>query len=331
MDCHQAYYLALLQGLSEFLPVAADSQLALMRKLFDWSAANPAFALATRIGTLAAALAYFSGTLRDIIKALRQSLAGRDGGSDARLGWALLLGSVPVGLTSLLPLDSLQTRLHPSLLLAASTLAFGLALGLAQKFGSESRDATGINWKDALAVGLCQAFAPVPGASRTALTLTGGLLRGLDRQTALRFSILLSIPATAVAGSVQFYRLALSPAPVDWWSFFLGALLAAVVALVAIDWLLKLLRAFSLLPFVVYRMAVGTVLLSVFLYNTSPNSPTQSRSELTCPSDKFATGIPSSCARTSPSSMPPSSCASSTWAASWSWRTSKPVPARSAS
>lgn len=265
MDCHQAYYLALLQGLTEFLPVSADSHLILMRLMSGWSEPNPAYSLATRIGTLAAAVIYFSSTLRAIAKGLWRSLSGQDGGRDARLAWYLLLGSLPAGLAGLGAAGAPMALPHSPLALAASTVVFGLALGLAFKLGSERRSQTELDWKDALIVGLCQAVALFPGASRTALTLTGGLSRGLDRHTAARFSILLSIPVSAVMALAESYDLIRSPVPIASWSFFLGALLSGTVALVAIDGFLKLLGRIGLLPFVVYRLVLGTVLFFVFL------------------------------------------------------------------
>lgn len=267
MDCHQAFYTALLQGLAEFLPVSVDSHLVLLKALFDWPLPSPAFTVATQVGTLAAVISYFFGTLRSVAAAAWRSLLGKEGegGADARLAAYLVIGSVPLGLVSLATPDAVTTALRHPLLIATATLVFALVLALAQKLGSERRGEAELDWKDALIVGLCQMLALVPGASRTGLALTGGLLRNLDRRTAAEFSFLLSIPtslATTLAGTHDLFG---SPEHIAWWNLFLGALLAGSIAFFAIDGFLKLLDRIGLLPFVAYRLILAGLLFFVFL------------------------------------------------------------------
>jgi undecaprenyl-diphosphatase len=265
MDCHHVYYLALLQGLTEFLPISSAAHLILMPVIFGWHDQGLAFDVAVHIGTLTAVVVYYAGTLRDMGGAWWRSISGKGMSTDARLAWYVILGTIPVGLAGLAANDYVETQLRNPLVIAASTIVFALVLWLAQKASTERRTDADMNWKDALIVGLFQAIALVPGTSRSGITITGGLFRGLDRKAAARFSFLLSIPVTALAGLLKSYELVMSDPAVSWWNMFLGALLSGVVAYVTIDWFLRLLDRIGMLPFVIYRLILGGVLLYLFL------------------------------------------------------------------
>jgi undecaprenyl-diphosphatase len=261
MDCHQAYYLALLRGLTEFLPVASDSHLVLLPILLGWPGPDPAFGLATSLGALAAATIYFLDDLRAMIPAWLGSLRGKGSSPDSRLAWHLLVGSLPALLTAVFARPLLSPLSNPLPLVAGGTLLFALALWLAQMLGSGRRAEADLNWKDALMVGACQAIAPVPGASRLGLALSGSLLAGLDRRAALRFSLLLSIPVLALDCLLQGYELFHSMAAASWWHWLLNFL----VSYLAIFGFIRLIERVGVLPFVLYRLALGGVLLFVFL------------------------------------------------------------------
>jgi undecaprenyl-diphosphatase len=265
MDCHHVYYLALLQGLTEFLPISSAAHLILMPVIFGWHDQGLAFDVAVHIGTLTAVVVYYAGALRDMGGAWWRSISGKGMSTDARLAWYVILGTIPVGLAGLAANDYVETQLRNPLVIAASTIVFALVLWLAQKVSAERRNDADMNWKDALIVGLFQAIALVPGTSRSGITITGGLFRGLNRKAAARFSFLLSIPVTALAGLLKTYELAVSDQAVSWWNMFLGALLSGVVAYVTIDWFLRLLDRIGMLPFVIYRLILGGVLLYLFL------------------------------------------------------------------
>lgn len=265
MDCHHVYYLALLQGLTEFLPISSAAHLILMPVIFGWHDQGLAFDVAVHIGTLTAVVVYYAGALRDMGGAWWRSISGKGMSTDARLAWYVILGTIPVGLAGLAANDYVETQLRNPLVIAASTIVFALVLWLAQKVSTERRTDADMNWKDALIVGLFQAIALVPGTSRSGITITGGLFRGLDRKAAARFSFLLSIPVTALAGLLKSYELVMSDQAVSWWNMFLGALLSGIVAYVTIDWFLRLLDRIGMLPFVIYRLILGGVLLYLFL------------------------------------------------------------------
>ncbi|HYE37458.1 undecaprenyl-diphosphate phosphatase [Methylocaldum sp.] len=265
MDCHHVYYLALLQGLTEFLPISSAAHLILMPVIFGWHDQGLAFDVAVHIGTLTAVVVYYAGALRDMAEAWFRSIAGKGMSTDARLAWYVILGTIPVGIAGLVANDYVETVLRNPVVIATSTIVFALVLWLAQKVSTERRTDADLNWKDALVVGVCQAVALIPGTSRSGITITGGLFLGLDRKAAARFSFLLSIPVTALAGLLKTYELIQSGQAVSWWNMFLGALLSGIVAYVTIDWFLKLLDRTGMLPFVVYRLILGGVLFYVFL------------------------------------------------------------------
>jgi undecaprenyl-diphosphatase len=264
MDCHQVYWLALLQGLTEFLPISSAAHLILMPVLFGWPDQGLAFDVAIHIGTLAAVVIYYFDALRDMAGAWLRSVRGRGFDADGRLAWQVILGTVPVGLAGLAFDDIVETTLRHPLVIATSTIAFALLLGLAQKLAAERRSDADLRWTDALVVGLFQAIALIPGTSRSGITITGGLFLGLDRAAAARFSFLLSIPVTALAGLLKGFELIRSGQPVHWWSMALGALLSGIVAYVTIGLFLKLLNRIGMLPFVIYRLILGAVLFAVF-------------------------------------------------------------------
>jgi undecaprenyl-diphosphatase len=265
MDCHHVYYLALLQGLTEFLPISSAAHLILMPVIFGWHDQGLAFDVAVHIGTLTAVVVYYAGALRDMAGAWFGSISGKGMNADARLAWYVILGTIPAGLAGLTVNGYVEAQLRNPLVIAASTIVFALVLWLAQKTSAEQRTDADMNWKDALIIGLFQAIALVPGTSRSGITITGGLFRGLDRKAAARFSFLLSIPVTALAGLLKTYELVMSDQAVSWWNMFLGALLSGVVAYVTIDWFLKLLDRIGMLPFVIYRLILGSVLFFLFL------------------------------------------------------------------
>jgi len=265
MDCHHVYYLALLQGLTEFLPVSSAAHLILMPAVFGWRDQGLAFDVAVHIGTLAAVVVYYAGALRAMAGAWFRSISGQDTTADARLAWYVILGTIPAGIAGLAANEAIETELRSPLVIAASTIVFALVLWLAQKVSAERRTDADIDWKDALVVGLFQAVALIPGTSRSGIAITGGLFRGLDRKAAARFSFLLSIPVTALAGLLKASELFASDQAVSWWPLFLGALLSGIVAYVTIDGFLRLLDRIGMLPFVIYRLVLGSVLLYVFL------------------------------------------------------------------
>lgn len=262
MDIFQAVVLAVLQGLTEFLPISSSAHLILLPVLVGWEDQGLAFDVAVHVGTLTAVLVYYRKDLAVIISAWFGSLTGKGFNDESRLAWYVGLGTIPVGLVGISLSNELQEALRSPLVIAVATIVFALLLWWAEKRAQEQRKT--ITLLDAVVVGIFQAIALIPGASRSGITITAGLLLGLKREFAARFSFLLSIPVITLAGSLKALELYQSAVIVSWEFMIIGVLVSAIVAYISIGWFLKLLNQIGMLPFVWYRLILGVILIGVF-------------------------------------------------------------------
>lgn len=263
MDIFQAVALALLQGLTEFLPISSSAHLILLPVVTGWEDQGLAFDVAVHVGTLTAVVAYYRKDLIQILGAWLGSLFGKGLNDEAKLAWYVGFGTIPVGLVGIALPDGVKEALRSPLVIAGATIVFAVLLWIAEKRAKEQRSR--ITLVDAIMVGLFQAIALIPGTSRSGITITAGLLTGLRREQAARFSFLLSIPVIALAGmlhALDFYK---SPEPVHWELLTIGAGLSALVAYLTIGWFLRLLEKTGMMPFVYYRLILGVILFAVFL------------------------------------------------------------------
>ncbi len=265
MDTLHAIYLALLQGLTEFLPISSSAHLILLPRLLGWVDQGLAFDVAVHVGTLAAVLVYFRVEVLHLVSAGLRSLVTRKPDDDARLAWFVLLGTVPVALLGLLLHDVVETLLRSPLVIAATTIGFGVLLGLADWRGRLQRNEHDLHLADVIVIGLAQALALVPGTSRSGITMTAGLALGLTRSAAARFSFLLSIPVIMMAGGYESLKLLEQAAAVDWHAMLVGAGVSALSAWVCIHFFLKLIERIGMWPFVIYRLLLGALLLWMYL------------------------------------------------------------------
>lgn len=269
MDLAHILALALLQGLTEFLPISSSAHLILLPRLMDWQDQGLAFDVAVHLGTLTAVVSYFRRDVVPIASESLRSIATRRLTPNARLGWAIVLGTLPVGIAGLLLQGALETTLRAPLVIAFTTIFFGLVLWWADvRHGANTahhRDEHAITWRDVWIIGMAQAMALIPGTSRSGATITAGLLVGLSREAAARFSFLLAIPVIVLAGGMQTLELIKQPAPVNWGTLALGFSLSALSAYLVIHFFLKLISRMSLLPFVIYRLALGAFLIYIFI------------------------------------------------------------------
>ncbi len=263
MDIFQAIALALLQGLTEFLPISSSAHLILLPAILGWEDQGLAFDVAAHVGTLTAVMAFYRKDITAIIKAWTGSIIGKGFTDDAKLAWYVVLGTIPVGLVGISLSDEFLAILRSPLVIAGSTIVFGLLLWFSEKRAKEARSI--VILKDALIIGLFQALALIPGTSRSGITITAGLLTGLKRQDAARFSFLLSIPTIALPGMLKGFELYQSTVPVMWDLISIGVGLSALVAYLCIGLFLKLLDKTGMLPFVIYRLILGIFLFTVFL------------------------------------------------------------------
>jgi undecaprenyl-diphosphatase len=262
MDIIQALALAVLQGLTEFLPISSSAHLILLPELFGWQDQGLAFDIAVHVGTLSAVVGYYRKELWVMSRAWFESLQGQHT-ANSRLVYCMVLGTIPVGLVGISLSDAVTESLRSPLVIAAATLIFGVLLGYADKYALLQR--AEITLKDALIVGLMQAIALIPGTSRSGITMTAGLLMGLEKEVAARFSFLLSIPVIALAGLLKGLELFQSKLQPEWDLMIIGVAVSALVAYLTIGWFLSVLEKLGMLPFVVYRLILSIFLVAVFL------------------------------------------------------------------
>jgi len=256
--------LAVVQGLTEFLPISSSAHLILVPVISDWPDQGLAFDVAVHVGTLTAVVWYFRHEVLTMARDWGKSCIQREQVGDSRLAWAVILGSIPVAVFGLLFSDVVETLLRSPLVIAWATIGFGLLLWVADYLGPRVRNEHQIGWKDVVVIGFSQALALIPGTSRSGITMTAGLGMGLTRQAAARFSFLLSIPAIVMAGGYESLKL-IEQGGVDWMTLFIAALLSASTAYLCIHWFLKLLDRMGMLPFVIYRLLLGALLLYLFM------------------------------------------------------------------
>jgi undecaprenyl-diphosphatase len=261
LDSLQLVLLALVQGITEFLPISSSAHLILPSQLLGWQDQGLAFDVAVHLGTLLAVLLYFRSTLLGLALGAGRGLLERRSNDELRLVGLLALATAPVVVVGPLLDDLLETRLRSIAVIATTTVLFGLLLWHADRRGGGTGTlADGLSWRGALLVGLAQALALVPGTSRSGVTMTAGLYLNLSRSEASRFSFLLSIPTIAGAGLFKTKDLIESGDPVPWGEMALGAGLAGAAALAVITAFLALIERSGMLPFVIYRLLLGAVL-----------------------------------------------------------------------
>lgn len=264
MDILQILVLALVQGLTEFLPISSSAHLILVPLITGWQDQGLAFDVAVHVGTLTAVVLYFRKEIAVMFLAWLASLKGRHS-EDSRLAWGVLIGTIPVGITGLLFKDYIAGNLRTELVIAVTTILFGLLLWYADWSGKRNRDEHTLSWKDIIIIGCAQAVALIPGTSRSGITITAGLMLGLTAQAAARFSFLLSIPVIVLAGGIETLDYLEVANAGDVNDLVYGALISAFSAYLCIHYFLKLLEKINMTPFVIYRLLLGVVLLSFYL------------------------------------------------------------------
>lgn len=264
MDIIQIIALALLQGLTEFLPISSSAHLILLPILAGWEDQGLAFDVALHVGTLVAVVLYFRKIIRQLTVDWLSSLQQRQNVGESKLAWAVILGTIPVCLAGLFLGHLVELFLRSPLIIAATTILFGLLLGWADWKGKRHRNEHQLGGKDIFIIGMAQAIALIPGTSRSGITMTAALMLGLTRKAAARFSFLLSIPVIFLAGSLETVKLIKTDQAADWFALTAGAIFSAVSAYVCIFLFMKLLERIGMWPFVIYRLVLGGILLFIF-------------------------------------------------------------------
>jgi undecaprenyl-diphosphatase len=262
----EAIVLGITQGLTEFLPISSTAHLRIVPALAGWEDPGAAFTAVVQLGTMAAVLLYFRNDLMRIGRAWLRSLRDRRvrGSLDARMGWYIVVGTIPIGIFGLLFRHQIENGARDLYLIGTALIVLGLLLLAAERAASHERPLETITTRDGVLIGLAQALALVPGVSRSGSTLTAGLFLGFDRPAAARFSFLLSVPAVVLSGLFEFASiLDGEDTQVGFGALAIATLLAFVVGYASIAFLLRFLARHSTLVFVVYRVALGVLVLSL--------------------------------------------------------------------
>ena len=261
MELVQIIVLAIVQGLTEFLPVSSSAHLILFPHLVGWDDQGLAFDVAVHLGTLAAVVWYFRQEVFGMTRDWFTSLGRRERVGDSRLAWAVILGTIPVGIAGLLFKGFIEVHMRSPLVIAWATIGFGVVLFIADRSTLTFRRIDHMTFAAGFFIGLSQVLALIPGTSRSGITMTAARALGFERVEAARFSLLLAIPAILGAGSLAGYDLYESGNMQLGLEALVGAALSFGVALLAIVLMIGWLRRASFTPFVIYRIVLGSVLL----------------------------------------------------------------------
>ena len=275
MSWLEALLLGALQGLTEFLPVSSSAHLAIFPQLFGLADPGASFTAVTQIGTETAVIVFFRHDIWRIASAWTRSLVqpALRGTLDARMGWYVILGTIPIAVAGVLLESTIQTVFRNLWLIAINLIVFGLILGMADRFGRKVLPIERLNLPDAVMYGLAQTLALVPGVSRSGATISLGLLRGYTREAATRYAFLLAIPAVVASGLFQLADVSASAEP-GMAKTIAATVVAFFVGYAVIGWLLRYVRTRSYWPFVWYRVALGILVLVLLAIGTlQPDVP----------------------------------------------------------
>jgi len=263
MTALQAIVLGLVQGVTEFLPVSSSAHLILGSKFFGWPDQGIHFDMAANTGSLIAVMVYLRHTLAELLSGLRDLLLRRQS-AERTMALQVLAATVPVGLVGLATQDFVGTSGRTLWFLGLTSLVFGLILAWADTRQPTADSGRGWSWREVTWVGLAQALAVFPGTSRSGVTMTGGLFAGMTREQATRLSFVLAVPVGLLVAAKDGWDLMQGDAgSIDWQPMALGSLVAAVSAYIAIGWLVRWVRRRSFLPFAIYRVLLGILLLTL--------------------------------------------------------------------
>ena len=259
----EAIVLGIIQGLTEFLPISSSAHLRISAALIGWDDPGAAFTAVTQLGTETAVLIYFRCDIADILTAWTRSLSkpALRSHPDARMGWLVILGSLPIGILGLLFEEQIDSAFRDLRLTALTLIVFGILLGIADRVGAKRRTLEQLTVRHGIAYGFAQALALIPGVSRSGGTITAGMLLGYRREAATRYAFLLAVPAVFASG---LYKLTdIGDGATAWGPTLIATLVAFFVGFAVIAWLMRFISTRSYMPFVVYRLALGALLIAL--------------------------------------------------------------------
>lgn len=268
MDYLTAVILGLVQGLTEFLPISSSAHISIVGQLIGQEDPGAAFTAITQLGTETAVLIYFWRDIVTIIHkwclALVRKVPQSD--PDVRMGWLVILGSIPIGVLGLLFKDQIETGLRSLWITATMLLVFAVVIMVAERVGRQQRELSDLTWRHGLFYGLWQALALVPGVSRSGGTIAGGLFMGYTREAAARYSFLLAIPAVLASGGLQVVEVLRGEAEgsgTAWGPIWAATIVAFVVGYAVIAWFMKYITTHTFTPFMIYRIVLALGLFTL--------------------------------------------------------------------
>ncbi len=262
-DLLKAVVLGTLQGLTEFLPISSSAHLRIFPELLGWGDPGAAFTAVIQIGTELAVLLYFRKDIWRIATAWVKSLVRPEyrGHLDSRMGWFIIIGSLPIVVLGILLKDVIERDFRNLWIIGTTLIVLGIILGVADRLGSESKKIKQLSLRDAVLMGVAQACALVPGVSRSGATISMGRFLGYEREAATRYAFLLAIPAVVGAGLFELQEIPNGENTYGWGPTVVATVVSFVVGYAAIAWLLRYVSTRSYLPFVLYRIGLGTLVL----------------------------------------------------------------------
>lgn len=261
MTIYEIIILAIIQGITEFLPISSSAHLLLPAELLGWVSQGLAFDVAVHLGSLLAVMIYFRNDIGKMTVAWFSHGFSQQQTTDSKLAWWVVIATIPAIVVGFLMKDWITLNARTALVMAFTTITFGLLLWYADVKAKQIKDLQSLSAKQAVIIGFAQVLALIPGTSRSGITMTAGLMLGLDRESASRFSFLLSIPVILGAGALSTVELLSSGDAVDWTGLFYGAAFSFVSAYLCIYLFLSWIARIGMLPFVIYRLALGAILL----------------------------------------------------------------------
>jgi undecaprenyl-diphosphatase len=269
MGWFEAMVLGLVQGLTEFLPISSSAHLRITAALAGWDDPGAAFTAVTQIGTELAVILYFSKKIGQILVAWFYSLYKKDwrGHPDAKLGWLIIIGSMPIVILGLLFQKAIDHTFRDLRLTATMLIVFGIILLIADRVGKQERTLEDLSVKHGLGFGFAQALALIPGVSRSGGTTSAGLLMGYTRSEAAEYSFLLALPAVFGSGLYKLTDIGKNGQTAQWGPTILATIIAFGVGYMVIAWLMAFIKTRSFVPFVIYRLVLGVVLFVLIFTN----------------------------------------------------------------
>jgi undecaprenyl-diphosphatase len=261
----QVIVLAVIQGLTEVLPISSSGHLVLVPSLIGWTDQGLVFDVAVHFGSLGAVCLYFRNDIVGLLRGGLDVVSGRFANPEAKMAMAIAIGTVPAAVAGLLFAGWISDNLRHASVVVVTLSGYGILLALADRFGKRQRIIADVGIRDALLIGLAQALALVPGTSRSGVTISAALALGFQRRDAARFSFLLSAPVILLATLYEIASLLIDGSPVSWSTLAVAALISGIVAYVSIDFFMRFVTTIGLLPFAIYRLVLAAVIVVVLL------------------------------------------------------------------